>query len=85
VIFPVKLHTNRLIGAMLMIALAAGLYGCAPPYQFVLEDDGQQIRLATIDQIVSDQSLTEDRKREELRELGIEDEELIDLLIRQAI
>jgi len=53
-----------------------------PPYEDVLTDNGQQIRLSEITAIVTDANLTEDEKKAELRKLGIEDEDLIDLLIR---
>ncbi len=42
---------------------------------------GNAILLDDIEEIVADDDLTSDGKREQLRELGIEDEELIDALL----
>ena len=43
--------------------------------------DGQEIVLDKVSEIVSDAGLDEDEKRQELRDLGIEDEDLIDALL----
>lgn len=43
--------------------------------------DGQLFTVEELEEIASDPDLSEDEKREEFRELGIEDEELIDALL----
>ena len=43
--------------------------------------EGQSIFLDDIEAIVNDQHLTDDQKRSQLRDLGIEDEELIEALL----
>jgi len=62
------------------------LSGCAltaPAVYFhaLLGPEGQPILLEEVVDIVGDSDLTDDEKREELRELGIKDEELIDALL----
>jgi hypothetical protein len=60
---------------------------CPPPYlqdgnDIVLTDEeGNQIRLVQIERIVNDDDLTEEEKRQALEDLGITDDDLIDLLI----
>ena len=59
-----------------------GMAACAAPYDDALvAENGDQIRLVSIERIVSDPDLTEEQKREALEGLGITDEDLIDLLI----
>ena len=43
--------------------------------------DGQPFVLEDLEEIANDPNLTDDEKREQFRELGIEDEELIDALL----
>jgi len=76
----------KILGTIVRAVLLAGLAGCgsgAPttfPHQLV-GANGQPIVLDDVESIVNDTSLSEDEKREQLRELGIEDEELIDALL----
>lgn len=77
----------RLVGMMTVI-LAAGMFwpvgGCAPPTQNVLVDaNGNPIRLRSILAIVRDPTLTSDQKRQALRDLGITDEDYIELVLRE--
>ena len=72
-----------------VVALLAGLFLlcagslCEPPYRYLLTDaDGQPIDIAQVQEITTDSELSDDEKREALQELGIEDELLIELLIR---
>lgn len=44
-------------------------------------DDGQIYVLDDLEEIANDPDLTEDEKREAFRDLGIEDEDLIDALL----
>jgi len=69
-----------------IIAAAATLSGCgfAAPTQFtnsVIGTDGQPILLDDIRKIVNDSTLSDDEKRQALRDLGLEDEKLIDVLL----
>jgi len=66
--------------------LLAGLPGCGngAPTTFpsqLLNAVGQPILLGDIETIVNNNDLTEDQKRDQLHDLGIEDEELIDALL----
>lgn len=76
----------RIRGTIVAAALLAGLAGCgslAPnsfPHQLI-GADGQPIVLDEVETIVNDTNLSDDEKHEQLRELGIEDEELIDALL----
>lgn len=60
---------------------------CPPPYLqegndiVLVDEDGNQIRLVQIERIVGDNELTEEEKRQALKDLGITNDELIDLLI----
>jgi len=77
----------KILGTIVRVVLLAGLAGCGSgatittfPNQLV-GTDGQLIVLDDVETIVNDTDLTDDEKREHLRELGIEDEELIDILL----
>ena len=76
----------KIFGRILRAVLLVGLAGCgslAPtmfPNQLV-GADGRPIVLDDVETIVNDTGLSDDQKREQLRELGIEDEELIDALL----
>ena len=65
--------------------LAAMLCGCTAtittfPNQ-LRDDSGRPILLDEVEMIVNDDDLTDDEKRDALRDLGLEDEELIDALL----
>ena len=83
---PNKALAMKILGRILGVLLLAGLPGCgsgAPttfPNQLV-GADGQPIVLDDVETIVNDTDLSDAEKREQLRELGIEDEELIDSLL----
>lgn len=76
----------KTLGAIVRAVLLAGLAGCGSgatttfPRQLV-DTDGQPIVLEDVETIVNGTDLTDDEKREQLRELGIEDEELIEALL----
>jgi hypothetical protein len=76
----------KILGTIVRAVLLAGLAGCGSgatttfPNQ-LLDADGQPIVLDDVETIVNDTDLTDDEKRQQLRELGIEDEELIDALL----
>jgi len=74
--------------ACLAAAVAAAMTcfgGCAATYPNVLRDgSGNEIRFSEISPILYSTSLTEDQKKEALRNLGITDEELINLLLAQT-
>lgn len=80
---------TRLGHALLCLAIvglpAAALAGCtAAPTSFpsqILGADGEPILLDAVEDIVNDADLTDDEKREQLRALGLEDEELIEALL----
>lgn len=71
-----------LLCAGITVAMAA-VAGCQPPFPDVLRDaEGQPVRVDAVQSILSDTGLTEADQRQALRDLGIEDESLIELLIR---
>jgi len=76
---------GTIVRAVLLAGLA-GLAGCGSgatttfPNQLV-DADGKPVVLDDIEAIVNDTALSEDEKRVQLRELGIEDEQLIDALL----
>ncbi len=75
----------RLLRSILVLA-AIILAGCGAPATTEYPDaligpDGQPILLDDVDAIVDDDDLSDVEKREQLRELGIEDEKLIDALL----
>ncbi len=73
-------RNGRLAGVIL--AGCVGLCGCQPPFNDVLEGaNGVQIRLTAVDKILNNPDLTEEEKRQALRDLGITDEDLIDALL----
>lgn len=81
----VRIYRRSVKVMMTLIALVSLCLGglCQPPYPYLLKDaDGQPIEMTEITDITTDTELTDDEKREALRNLGIEDELLIDLLIR---
>lgn len=79
-----KRLSRGLIGGLLAGAWALGTPGCGPPTENVLADaNGNSIRLTAIARITADEELTDSEKRERLRELGIQDEALIELLMAQ--
>jgi hypothetical protein len=76
----------KILGTIVRVVLLTGLAGCGSgaPTTFpnqLLDNEEQPILLDDIETIVNDTDLTDDEKREQLRELGIEDEELIDALL----
>jgi len=72
-----------LIGGVLTGAWVLGTPGCGPPTENALLDaNGTPIRLTAISRITDDDELTDSEKREKLRELGIQNEALIELLLK---
>ncbi len=67
----------------LVLSVAAGCGSGVPttfPHQ-LLAADGHAILLDDVKAIVNDNNLTDDDKRAQLRDLGLDDEELIDALL----
>jgi hypothetical protein len=61
---------------------AVAMMGCQPPLPDVLVDEnGNTIRLSSITPVLANDDLSDDQKRQALRDLGITDEELIDALL----
>jgi len=76
----------KILSTIVRAVLLAGLAGCGSvaPTTYsnqLVGADGRPIVLDDVEAIVNDADLTDDEKREQLRELGIEDEELIDALL----
>ena len=76
----------KILCTILRAVLLAGVAGCGSGAQTIfpnqlLDADGQPIVLDDVETIVNDSDLTDDEKRQQLRELGIEDEEVIDALL----
>ena len=70
--------------AIVFAAVAWGGCGNNVPTVFphsLLGADGRAIVLDDLEAIVDDDDLTDDEKRSQLRELGLQDEELIDALL----
>lgn len=75
--------SNLIAPALFLLATIAG---CGVPtttfYPNALTDEqGNPILLEDVEEIVNDDELTESEKRDALRDLGIEDEKLIDALL----
>jgi hypothetical protein len=75
-----------LVSLAAVVAVAITWFaGCAAPYPNALRDgSGNEIRFSEISPILYSTDLTEDQKKEALRNLGITDEELINLLLAQT-
>ncbi len=81
---------SRVARSLLTVALCAlGLGGCGVIAQErtvfpdeVVGPEGQRITVAQIDAIIDDDELTSDQRETALRELGLEDERLIAILLR---
>lgn len=69
------------LAGLLAVATVLGP-GCGPTYDFLLLDgQGDEIRLVQIDRIVNDADLTDEQKRDLLRDLGITDDQVIEQLL----
>jgi len=74
---------RALVGGLLAGAWALVSLGCGPPSENTLADaGGNAIRLTAITRITSDDTLTDSEMREQLRSIGIQDEVLIELLLK---
>jgi hypothetical protein len=73
----------RILACLLVgLIISADLACCTPPYRYVLVDEeGEQVRVVMIRKIITDEDLTDDEKRELLRDVGLTDELFIDSLI----
>ncbi len=75
----------RLGGAILAVSLAVvagcGLTGNEVFANRVVGTDGQQFVVEDLEAIASDASLTSEEKKQQFRDLGIEDEKLINALL----
>ncbi len=73
----------RMIAALLLLVCVGGC-GVVPASDFsnrLVGADGQLFVVEDLEEIANDPDLTDEEKRERFRELGIEDEELIDALL----
>ncbi len=77
---PQRAATAFLVSMVFALPLACRSTVTTFPNQ-LRDASGNAILLDDVEAIVNDAELTEDEKREQLRELGIEDEELIDALL----
>ncbi len=58
---------------------------CVPPTgDALIGADGSPVRLEAVTEIVNSEELTEQQKNQQLSDLGITDEQLVALLIREA-
>jgi hypothetical protein len=74
---------GRWAAALLAGCLALGWIGCGPPTENVLIGaDGTAIRLAQIYEIRDNADMSDEDKWQAMRDLGITDENLIDLLLQ---
>lgn len=60
----------------------ATLIGCVPSPAVLVDAEGNPITRAQIAEITDDDTLSDNEKREQLRELGITNEALIELLLQ---
>lgn len=77
------LTTVALVCALAACATPAGC-GAASPSDFpnrLVDRDGGTILLDDLEDIANDEDLSEDEKRQAFRDIGIEDEELIEALL----
>jgi len=68
------------LAALLGLAWGCGTQRTSFPNQLHAAD-GTPIRFEDLQAIVTDNQLTDDEKRQQMRDLGIEDEQLIDALL----
>ena len=79
------MRTRQLL-VSLILAVAAAVPGCgfSLPTNFpnsVIGADGRPIVLDNVRKIVKDPDLSDDQKRQALRDLGLKDEKLINVLL----
>lgn len=80
---PRNRKLGRICTVMLAGLLTAGLVGCPePPFNILVDSNGNPIRIDQITTITSDTTTTTAEKRQALRDLGITDESLIDILLK---
>lgn len=84
-VFGEPMRTRRLL-AHLLLAASAAISGCGftVPTTYshsVIGADGQPIVFEDINEIINDLDLSDDQKRQALRDLGLQDETLIDALL----
>lgn len=74
---------RRILVAIALLVLAVGCWTQPSPSfpNLLRAADGTPILLEDVEAIVTDVQLTADEKRQQLRDLGIEDEELIIALL----
>ncbi|RME39049.1 MAG: hypothetical protein D6788_06245 [Planctomycetota bacterium] len=68
-----------LLCPLLLTGCGSGIF--APVARTLTDPTGQPIYLDDVEAIVRNPDLTEDEKRRQLRDLGIQDEKLIDALL----
>ena len=73
----------RHVGLVLGLGLVGLAAGCGATFASLTNDSGEEIRLTAITRITNDSTLTDEQKREALRDLGITDEDLLDMLVRE--
>ena len=78
------MHTSRSRSILLAGSLLLAGCGAAPRTDFpnaLTNQDGQVILFDDVGEILSNPELSDDQKRQALRDLGLEDERLIDALL----
>lgn len=82
---PIRTVVARVSSALLFVTVhLAGGCGVVVPADFanrLIGADGELIVAEDVDAIVADPNLTDEEKRDALRDLGVEDEELINALL----
>lgn len=71
----------RVIAMLLPLLAGCGAELVTPYPDALVGAEGQAIVLEDVEAVTSNPNLTDDQKRERLRDLGIEDEKLIDALL----
>jgi hypothetical protein len=77
----IRCGVGRLSFMALLAVAGCGALGSTEFANRLIGADGQEFVLEELEQIANDNSLSNDEKRERFRELGIEDEDLIDALL----
>lgn len=80
---PRSRKPGRICTAILAGILSAGLFGCPEPiFNILVDSSGNPIRIDQITAITSSTTTTTAEKRQALRDLGISNESLIDILLK---
>lgn len=67
----------------MLLAASLAAPACRAPYpSAILLTDGSELRLTLVESIRNDPDLNEDEKKQALRDLGVTDEEILNILVR---